>query len=84
MKGLFSFFLFRYNGFRKSIILDRKILVEHLDLYQNGEISWEQFSNAVQEAHKDHFGQPAARKVIPQFPKLEDYFHANPQECLAQ
>ena len=73
----------RFTGFRKSIILDRKILVEQLDLYQNEEISWDQFSNAVQEAHRNHLGQPTVRKVIPGQPKLEDYFYANPQECLS-
>ncbi|XP_020271637.1 uncharacterized protein At1g04910-like [Asparagus officinalis] len=74
----------RYNGFRKSIVLDRKILVEHLDLYQNGEISWDQFSHAVREAQKNHWGQPAVRKVMPGLPKEEDYFYSNPQECLSQ
>lgn len=72
----------RYNGFRKSIILDRKVLVEQLDLYQNEEISWDQFTYAVKEAHKSRMGQPAVRTVVPGTPKLEDYFYANPQECL--
>lgn len=64
-------------------MLDRRELVELLDLYQTGELSWEQFSDAVQEVHKNQMGQPVRRKVIPDRLKEEDYFYANPQECLA-
>ncbi|KAM0953859.1 putative GDP-fucose protein O-fucosyltransferase [Dioscorea sansibarensis] len=73
----------RYTGFRKTIMLDRRELVELLDLYQTGELSWEQFSGGVQEVHRNQMGQPVRRKVIPDRPKEEDYFYANPQECLA-
>ncbi|PKA61820.1 Uncharacterized protein AXF42_Ash008652 [Apostasia shenzhenica] len=73
----------RYNGFQKTILLDRKILVELLDLYQNGELSWDQFRSAVVEVHKNRVGLPTLRKIIPGRPKEEDYFYANPQECLS-
>ncbi|KAJ0978137.1 hypothetical protein J5N97_013611 [Dioscorea zingiberensis] len=73
----------RYVGFRKTIKLDRKQLVELLDLYQRGRLSWYQFSNVVQEIHRDRIGQPTRRNVNPKFPKAEDYFYSNPQECLA-
>jgi len=69
-------------GFRKTIVLDRKKLVELLDLFQGGALSWDEFSDAVKEAHKSRMGQPTERKVIPGQPKEEDYFYANPQECL--
>ncbi|KAF8704863.1 hypothetical protein HU200_031102 [Digitaria exilis] len=72
----------RYMGFRKTIVLDRKKLVELLDLFQGGALSWDEFSDAVKEAHKNRMGQPTDRKIIPGQPKEEDYFYANPQECL--
>ncbi|CAD6232922.1 unnamed protein product [Miscanthus lutarioriparius] len=72
----------RYMGFRKTIVLDKKKLVELLDLFQGGALSWDEFSDAVKEAHKSRMGQPTERKVIPGQPKEEDYFYANPQECL--
>ncbi|XP_073113650.1 rhamnogalacturonan I rhamnosyltransferase 1-like [Elaeis guineensis] len=73
----------RFSGFRKTILLDKRELVKLLDLLKDGKLSWNQFSNAVQEVHKNRMGQPAIRKVIPGRPKEEDYFYANPQECLA-
>lgn len=72
----------RYMGFRKTIVLDRKKLVELLDLFQGGALSWDEFSDAVKEAHRSRTGQPAERKVVPGQPKEEDYFYANPLECL--
>lgn len=72
----------RYMGFRKTIVLDRKKLVELLDLFQGGDLSWDEFSDAVKEAHRSRTGQPAERKVVPGQPKEEDYFYANPLECL--
>ncbi|OVA03899.1 GDP-fucose protein O-fucosyltransferase [Macleaya cordata] len=72
----------RYLGFRKTISLDRRELVELLDLHQNNTLSWDEFSNAVRHVHEHRIGQPAMRKVIPERPKEEDYFYANPQECL--
>ncbi|XP_020520879.1 uncharacterized protein At1g04910 isoform X1 [Amborella trichopoda] len=74
----------RYLGFGKTILLDRKKLVELLDLYQNKTLSWDAFAGAVREAHKNRMGQPTHRKVTPEKPKEEDYFYANPQECLCQ
>jgi rhamnogalacturonan I rhamnosyltransferase len=62
--------------------LDRKRLVELLDLFQGGTLSWDQFSAAVKEAHQNRMGQPGERKIIHGQPKEEDYFYANPQECL--
>nr|CAB3476125.1 unnamed protein product [Digitaria exilis] len=79
---LFEFFVEKYMGFRKTIVLDRKKLVELLDLFQGGALSWDEFSDAVKEAHKNRMGQPTDRKIIPGQPKEEDYFYANPQECL--
>ncbi|KAM0947984.1 putative GDP-fucose protein O-fucosyltransferase [Dioscorea sansibarensis] len=73
----------RFAGFRKTISLDTKQLVELLDLYKNGSLTWYQFSDAVQETHRNRIGQPTIRSVIPGKPKVEDYFYTNPQECLA-
>ncbi|KAI4344553.1 hypothetical protein L6164_011767 [Bauhinia variegata] len=71
----------RYLGFRKTILLDRKLLVELIDQYKNGTINWKQFSAEVKAAHADRLGNPTARSVVPGKPKLEDYFYTNPQEC---
>ncbi|XP_028794237.1 rhamnogalacturonan I rhamnosyltransferase 1-like [Neltuma alba] len=72
----------RYLGFRKTIILDRKVLVGLIDQYKNGTLKWEQFSSLVKATHADHIGDPTTRTVVPGKPKLEDYFYTNPQECL--
>ncbi|XP_027346227.1 rhamnogalacturonan I rhamnosyltransferase 1-like [Abrus precatorius] len=74
----------RYSGFKKSILLDRKKLVEFLDMHQNGTLPWNEFANAVQEVHEKRMGQPAYRRVIVDKPKEEDYFYANPHECLCE
>ncbi|KAL3511096.1 hypothetical protein ACH5RR_030497 [Cinchona calisaya] len=74
----------RYLGFKKTIQLDRKRLVELLDLHHNGTLSWNEFSIAVRLAHESRMGQPARRRVLIDKPKEEDYFYANPQECLCE
>jgi len=73
---------FRFLGFKKTISLDRKLLVGLIDQYNKGSLSWDEFSSTVKEAHADRMGSPKARVVIPDKPKEEDYFYANPQECL--
>uniref|UniRef100_A0A1D1Y479 O-fucosyltransferase family protein n=1 Tax=Anthurium amnicola TaxID=1678845 RepID=A0A1D1Y479_9ARAE len=72
----------RYLGFRKTILFDRKHLIELIDEYNNGSLGWEGFSASVKAAHANRLGTPARRVVIPDRPKEEDYFYANPQECL--
>lgn len=72
----------RYLGFRKSVLLDRKKLVELLDMHQNQTLQWDEFAQAVRQVHKKRIGAPTRRKVISDRPKEEDYFYANPQECL--
>ncbi|KAK8686822.1 hypothetical protein V6N13_125839 [Hibiscus sabdariffa] len=74
----------RYLGFKKSILPDRKKLVELLDLHQNGTLPWNDFAVAVRQAHEKRMGQPFRRRVISDKPKEEDYFYANPQECLCE
>ncbi|KAG1327453.1 rhamnogalacturonan I rhamnosyltransferase 1 [Cocos nucifera] len=74
----------RYLGFRKTIQLDRKLLVELIDQYNNGSLGWDEFSSSVKAAHVNRMGKPTRRVVIPDKPKEEDYFYANPQECLRQ
>lgn len=72
----------RYLGFKKTILLDRRILVELIDKYKNGLLNWEEFSDSVKGIHADRMGSPSQRVVIPDRPKEEDYFYANTQECL--
>ncbi|TYI93668.1 hypothetical protein E1A91_D02G151500v1 [Gossypium mustelinum] len=74
----------RYLGFKKNILPDRKKLVELLDLHQNGTLPWNDFALAVRQAHEKRMGQPFHRRIIPDKPKEEDYFYANPQECLCE
>ncbi|XP_021897729.1 uncharacterized protein At1g04910 isoform X2 [Carica papaya] len=74
----------RYLGFKKTILLDRKRLVELVDMHQNGTLSWDRFAAAVRKAHDRRMGQPTRRIVIADKPKEEDYFYANPQECLCE
>lgn len=83
-KVSFGSWCFRYLGFRKTIQLDRKLLVELIDQYNNGSLGWDEFSLSVKAAHVSRMGKPTRRVVIPDRPKEEDYFYANPQECLHQ
>ncbi|XP_019053979.1 PREDICTED: uncharacterized protein At1g04910 isoform X2 [Nelumbo nucifera] len=72
----------RFLGFKKTILLDRKLLVDLIDQYEDGLLDWNEFSSSVKEAHQNRMGSPNRRVVIPDRPKEEDYFYANPQECL--
>ncbi|KAF3326363.1 GDP-fucose protein O-fucosyltransferase [Carex littledalei] len=73
----------RYQGYQKSILLDRRKLVELVDLYENKTLSWDEFAKAVQQTHQRSLVQPACRRMVPNKPKEEDYFYANPFECLS-
>ncbi|KAH6830302.1 O-fucosyltransferase family protein [Perilla frutescens var. hirtella] len=73
----------RYLGFKKTILLDRRVLVGLIDRYNKGTFSWDEFSSHVKEAHADRVGSPKNRVTIPDKPKEEDYFYSNPEECLA-
>ncbi|XP_002525944.2 rhamnogalacturonan I rhamnosyltransferase 1 isoform X2 [Ricinus communis] len=72
----------RFLGFKKTISLDRKLLIGLIDQYSKGSLSWDEFSTTVKETHADRMGSPKARVVIADKPKEEDYFYANPHECL--
>ncbi|KAM7520615.1 hypothetical protein LguiB_019577 [Lonicera macranthoides] len=72
----------RYLGFKKTILLDRKLLVDLMDQHRSGSLSWDGFSSLVKEAHADRMGSPKKRLIISDRPKEEDYFYANPHECL--
>ncbi|OMO69941.1 GDP-fucose protein O-fucosyltransferase [Corchorus olitorius] len=72
----------RFLGFKQTILLDRRLLVDLIDQYNSGSLSWNEFSDAVKETHEYRKGQPTKRLVIPDRPKEEDYFYANPEECL--
>ncbi|XP_039141886.1 rhamnogalacturonan I rhamnosyltransferase 1-like isoform X2 [Dioscorea cayenensis subsp. rotundata] len=72
----------RILGFKKTILLDRKLLVDLIDQYQAGSLNWDEFSASVKAAHANRMGMPSRRIVLPDRPKEEDYFYANPHECL--
>ncbi|XP_006345092.1 uncharacterized protein At1g04910-like [Solanum tuberosum] len=72
----------RYLGYKKTILLDRKLLVDLIDQHTAGSLTWDEFSNAVKHAHAERMGNPTKRLVIPDRPKEEDYFYSNPWECL--
>ncbi|XP_078431798.1 rhamnogalacturonan I rhamnosyltransferase 1-like [Wolffia australiana] len=72
----------RYLGSRRTIILDRRTLVDAIDKLEDGSLSWEEFSDQVKAAAANRAAAPLRRVVIPSRPKEEDYFYANPQECL--
>lgn len=72
----------RFMGFHRTVQLDRKKLVELIDLFEHQELSWNEFCTAVKELHEGRMSQPTRRKVISGQPKEEDYFYANPYECL--
>ncbi|XP_020091067.1 uncharacterized protein At1g04910-like [Ananas comosus] len=72
----------RCLGFRKTILLNRKLIVELVDRYNSGTLGWGEFSSSIKAAHSDRMGMASRRVVIPDRPKEEDYFYANPKECL--
>ncbi|PIA57630.1 hypothetical protein AQUCO_00600388v1 [Aquilegia coerulea] len=72
----------RFLGFKKTIRLDRKVLVDLIDQYNEGSLNWHEFSSSVRAAHAGRSGNPSKRVVIQDRPKEEDYFYANPEECL--
>ncbi|CAA0815308.1 O-fucosyltransferase family protein [Striga hermonthica] len=72
----------RYLGYKKTILLDRRLLVDLIDKYNSGSLTWEEFSAAVKDTHAERMGNPTKRLVIPDRLKEEDYFYANPWECL--
>lgn len=80
---LLAFQYFRFLGFRRSVLLDRQKLVGFIDLYNNKTISWNNFASSVQETHRNRVVQPSCRQKLENKPKEEDYFYANPHECLA-
>ena len=59
--------------------------MEGLDLHKNKTLSWDQFAVSVKEAHEGRrMREPTHRKVISDKPKEEDYFYANPHECIGE
>ncbi|KAH6781698.1 O-fucosyltransferase family protein [Perilla frutescens var. frutescens] len=74
----------RHLGYKKTVLLDRRLLVELIDRYNSGSLTWDEFSAAVQESHAERMGNPTKRLVIQDRPKEEDYFYSNPWECLQQ
>lgn len=75
-------FTCRYLGYRKTINLDRQVLVKLIDQYKNGSLCWDELSRNVKLVHRHRMGTPKKRLQVPEKPKLEDYFYANPEECL--
>ncbi|QCD93832.1 O-fucosyltransferase [Vigna unguiculata] len=71
----------RFLGFKRTILLDRKHLVQLIDRYTNGSLCWDEFSIMVKKTHANRMGNPKRRVIIPDRPKEEDYFYSNPQEC---
>lgn len=72
----------RFLGFKKTISLNRRVLVDLIDQYTSGRLGWEELTVAVNAAHVDRMGGPTERAVIPDRPKEEDYFYAKPHECV--
>ncbi|KAH9606211.1 hypothetical protein KSS87_021765 [Heliosperma pusillum] len=72
----------RFLNFKKTITLDRRLLVELIDRYTTKSLSWNEFSSSVKKIHANRMGTFHPRIMIPDKPKEEDYFYANPYECL--
>ena len=77
-----TIFFYRFLGFKKTVQLNRKFLVKLIDEFIEGLLTWDVFSSMVKAFHSTRMGSPKRRLVIPNKPKEEDYFYANPQECL--
>ncbi|KAF3444928.1 hypothetical protein FNV43_RR14621 [Rhamnella rubrinervis] len=72
----------RFLGFKKTILLNRKLLIHLIDKHNNGSLQWDELSRIVKESHADRIGNPKKRVSFPSKPKEEDYFYSNPHECL--
>ncbi|KAK4395800.1 Rhamnogalacturonan I rhamnosyltransferase 1, partial [Sesamum angolense] len=48
----------RYLGYKKTILLDRKLLINFIDQYNSGSLTWDEFSAAVKDALAERMGHP--------------------------
>lgn len=67
----------RFEGHRRTLIPDRKEIVNLVDMYDSGVLSWSEFRERMKNCHIGRDGSPVYR-VKGSNPKLEDNFFANP------
>ncbi|GMJ11908.1 FRIABLE 1 [Hibiscus trionum] len=67
----------KYEGFRKTIIPDKKNFVRLIDRMDKGLITWEEFSTKVKSLHANRTGEAVLRKPG-KAAKKEESFYANP------